>query len=1369
MRLKPGQELPESDTAGPQRHAVYRVTKPLCESAFYSFYEAKRFYWNVDRKTGGKGKLCEEDDALQVVLKTFLYSRPDDRDHVKARRAAYDQELAFLKTRTTNLLPEPLDELRVSNDDDEFSFSHSGSYRRNEPVLVFKKVHGRRLTDLILSEFPTGLPFERAEPLLLEIIEFLGALRRTTKDKRTSWSCCNLSPDQLLVDPSYAVYVTGTGSVWPIRSGSIELPPPDLRRSALGFCAPEVLAGRSADGRADLHAWGALAAFVLTGRQPTPRPDRSASLDAATLERLGRPEIPHAVGALIERCLAPDPNERPDDVDTLARWWHSPPPARPRWAVGLFDRPRQVVKLLIGGASPRVEVSLGGAPVARGRASPQAPIEIGGVAGVVGLEVRSLASDAEDDRAERSGPRAAQFVDIADEDAIRRAAAELAAISEDAIGALVQHGGAAARRALTRSTDPTLRLAALAGGIAARDVRGVLEAIQQEQSPDARFAGASRAFGAFGKDVSAELEAAVIPVEPWPAVESALKRLEQFGSDKAWLADVRNRRWADQKIPCPACQSSVRRANEGEHLRGHGWIALGERWLSFDDWTRAMRERMETTGGSEEVAKLYSVFEDRSRMQEGVALLAGSLQRNPERMAAAIRSVPKAALAVTEAMLFCPEKTALAVVPLVTRLLAEPHATGALLRLGTAHSSSIVREASARVLVAAAPDNSRRLLEVARRLVKAEHPGGLSTEAEVAAVEVALHLLRILGAHASALAKAKDLARGVLPLVCTRCRATVAMSEMDGHAASAHQERFFRGTQGAPTAILELAVKACEADPRDEAAAEVAVSVARSCAGTLDAREALGALFRLRRLGVRSQEADAAIQEVSPWIIAPSRIESAACEVTLSGILAPRAHCVLRTEDGNETVLEVSPRVRPSLIACVALGALAGSGIPLLLHGQPIHYLVLGIVGALAGVIFKLICLLVDHGDARDVVLYQLLGRFHEAAFDRLQGAFLARILRDSPLPRGSDGAFLRVLNKTVTGLRAGTARPEDVWPLLRVASHRGLDTKCRIEGLALLSGHALPPDASKDADLAITGLDDRGLVAYLEQLHEPAFNRSNATFIARLARCRPQIPALALERLQIIHERTARADAALSIKTLQLVDRAGSARRDSDGADAFAHAFLLVFQEFRRTQKPIDARLDEILADDDPWTACTRVRSLVCIVPGLMQGELARLFPRAANLIATAGGDVVGWERGLRRLALGDTGSLANAIEFQSAVELPPKAWRQHARQPDLLAVSGIGSVTSKGIVVRGQKMQRDPRPVNVTKQEMFVRTGWTYENKDGSADRRRRDNPARGYNALHRVTVNYSGGNLDFGRDLNGAETFARQLDLLAGWAFS
>jgi tetratricopeptide (TPR) repeat protein len=72
------------------------------------------------------------------------------------------------------------------------------------------------------------------------------------------------------------------------------------------YMAPEQAAGRALDHRADLFAWGLVASEMLLGA-------RNTGLDIAT----SRSDVPEALSQLIYRCLAPDPNRRPQSAGTL--------------------------------------------------------------------------------------------------------------------------------------------------------------------------------------------------------------------------------------------------------------------------------------------------------------------------------------------------------------------------------------------------------------------------------------------------------------------------------------------------------------------------------------------------------------------------------------------------------------------------------------------------------------------------------------------------------------------------------------------------------------------------------------------------------------------------------------------------------------------------------------------------------------------------------------------------------------------------------------------------------------------------------------------------------------------------------------------
>jgi eukaryotic-like serine/threonine-protein kinase len=92
------------------------------------------------------------------------------------------------------------------------------------------------------------------------------------------------------------------------------------------YMAPEQAAGeRDVDHRADLYAWGLLGWEALAGRHPFADRTSPLSLIGAQLTQLParvdtvRPEVPAALAALLARCLAKDPADRPADGDEVLR------------------------------------------------------------------------------------------------------------------------------------------------------------------------------------------------------------------------------------------------------------------------------------------------------------------------------------------------------------------------------------------------------------------------------------------------------------------------------------------------------------------------------------------------------------------------------------------------------------------------------------------------------------------------------------------------------------------------------------------------------------------------------------------------------------------------------------------------------------------------------------------------------------------------------------------------------------------------------------------------------------------------------------------------------------------------------------------
>ncbi|MEP6589985.1 MAG: serine/threonine-protein kinase [Gemmatimonadota bacterium] len=89
------------------------------------------------------------------------------------------------------------------------------------------------------------------------------------------------------------------------------------------YMAPEQLAADpSADHRVDIYAVGLLAYELLSGVSPFAAASPTATMTAQLtrtpeLLHLARPEIPPALSALVQRCLAKDADERPPDAATV--------------------------------------------------------------------------------------------------------------------------------------------------------------------------------------------------------------------------------------------------------------------------------------------------------------------------------------------------------------------------------------------------------------------------------------------------------------------------------------------------------------------------------------------------------------------------------------------------------------------------------------------------------------------------------------------------------------------------------------------------------------------------------------------------------------------------------------------------------------------------------------------------------------------------------------------------------------------------------------------------------------------------------------------------------------------------------------------
>lgn len=76
-----------------------------------------------------------------------------------------------------------------------------------------------------------------------------------------------------------------------------------------GYISPQQAAGEPPAFTDDVHGLGAVLYFILTGAEPSQAPDPLALLDRPI--RLLNPAVPAAVEAVVARCLARDPRQRP--------------------------------------------------------------------------------------------------------------------------------------------------------------------------------------------------------------------------------------------------------------------------------------------------------------------------------------------------------------------------------------------------------------------------------------------------------------------------------------------------------------------------------------------------------------------------------------------------------------------------------------------------------------------------------------------------------------------------------------------------------------------------------------------------------------------------------------------------------------------------------------------------------------------------------------------------------------------------------------------------------------------------------------------------------------------------------------------------
>ncbi|MEE8346318.1 MAG: protein kinase [Dehalococcoidia bacterium] len=95
-----------------------------------------------------------------------------------------------------------------------------------------------------------------------------------------------------------------------------------MMMGTVAYMPPEQALGREADARSDLYSWGCVFYEMVTGRPPFLGDDSVAIISqhintAPVAPSWHNPEVPRALEALILRCLAKDPDERPESAAAI--------------------------------------------------------------------------------------------------------------------------------------------------------------------------------------------------------------------------------------------------------------------------------------------------------------------------------------------------------------------------------------------------------------------------------------------------------------------------------------------------------------------------------------------------------------------------------------------------------------------------------------------------------------------------------------------------------------------------------------------------------------------------------------------------------------------------------------------------------------------------------------------------------------------------------------------------------------------------------------------------------------------------------------------------------------------------------------------
>ena len=275
-------------------------------------------------------------DGRPVALKLLLGQRSESP---QARRRFQVEVQALARLRHPNVV----------------SILGAGEHQ-GAPWLALEFVQGETLAAR-LRRGP--LPIEEAIGVALQLAQALSYVHACSVLHR------DLKPDNVLLRGGEAL-LTDFGIARDLDASMTRLTTSGVFMGTPGYWPPEQAEGRTTEigPRSDVYGLGAVLYACLTGRAPvearTLQDYLSSSGSSPPPARVLRPEVPRWLSALVVRCLAIDPAERPASADAVARALvvrertplRQPTPRSRGWGPGL----------VLGGV---VSVALGGVVVAR--------------------------------------------------------------------------------------------------------------------------------------------------------------------------------------------------------------------------------------------------------------------------------------------------------------------------------------------------------------------------------------------------------------------------------------------------------------------------------------------------------------------------------------------------------------------------------------------------------------------------------------------------------------------------------------------------------------------------------------------------------------------------------------------------------------------------------------------------------------------------------------------------------------------------------------------------------------------------------------------------------------------------------------------